>query len=62
MLDQLAFTDKTDIKVKTIDMVTTAMVLEAARKTALIDSDLELVYHELNWTRLINELRCKLIA
>ncbi len=41
-------TDKTDIKVKTIDMVTTAMVLEAARKTALIDSDLELVYHELN--------------
>ena len=41
-------TDETDIKVKTIDMVTTAMVLEAARKTALIDSDLELVYHELN--------------
>ncbi|WOY89177.1 sigma 54-interacting transcriptional regulator [Ligilactobacillus murinus] len=41
-------TEETDIKVKTIDMVTTAMVLEAARKTALIDSDLELVYHELN--------------
>ncbi|WP_056957203.1 sigma-54-dependent transcriptional regulator [Ligilactobacillus apodemi] len=40
-------TEKTDIKVKTIDMVTTAMVLEAARKTALIDSDLELVYNEL---------------
>lgn len=41
-------TEETDIKVKTIDMVTTAMVLEAARKTALIDSDLELVYHELS--------------
>lgn len=39
--------EKTGVKVKTIDMVTTAMVLEAARKTALIDSDLDLVYHEL---------------
>ena len=37
----------TDIKIKTIDMVTTAMVLEAARKTALIDSDLASVYAEL---------------
>ncbi|HIZ96026.1 MAG TPA: sigma 54-interacting transcriptional regulator [Candidatus Ligilactobacillus excrementavium] len=33
--------------VKTIDMVTTAMVLEAARKSSLIDSDLDLIYHEL---------------
>ncbi|CAM3156547.1 sigma 54-interacting transcriptional regulator [Sporolactobacillus spathodeae] len=40
-------TEKTNIHVKTIDMVTTAMVLEAARKTALIDSDLETVYREL---------------
>lgn len=39
--------EKTDIHVKTIDMVTTAMVLEAARKTALIDSSLDLVYREL---------------
>ncbi|MCO7124961.1 sigma 54-interacting transcriptional regulator [Sporolactobacillus shoreicorticis] len=40
-------TEKTHVHVKTIDMVTTAMVLEAARKTALIDSDLETVYREL---------------
>ncbi|MCL1630717.1 sigma 54-interacting transcriptional regulator [Sporolactobacillus sp. CPB3-1] len=40
-------TEKTNIHVRTIDMVTTAMVLEAARKTALIDSDLETVYREL---------------
>jgi Transcriptional antiterminator len=40
-------TEKTSVHVKTIDMVTTAMVLEAARKTALIDSDLETVYQEL---------------
>ncbi|WP_028975935.1 sigma 54-interacting transcriptional regulator [Sporolactobacillus terrae] len=39
--------EKTTIHVRTIDMVTTAMVLEAARKTALIDSDLETVYREL---------------
>ncbi|KRN06554.1 transcriptional regulator [Liquorilactobacillus sucicola DSM 21376 = JCM 15457] len=38
---------KTNTHVKTIDMVTTAMVLEAARKTALIDSSLEIVYREL---------------
>ena len=37
-------TNETDIPVKTIDMVTTAMVLEAARKTSLIDSDLKTVY------------------
>lgn len=40
-------TNETDIPVKTIDMVTTAMVLEAARKTSLIDSDLKTVYAEL---------------
>ncbi|WP_057743083.1 sigma-54-dependent transcriptional regulator [Liquorilactobacillus capillatus] len=39
--------EKTNVHVKTIDMVTTAMVLEAARKTALIDSGLEVVYREL---------------
>ncbi|GKS81763.1 transcription antiterminator BglG [Ligilactobacillus pabuli] len=46
------FTNKlvemTGVEVKTIDMVTTAMVLEAARKSALIDSDLEMVYQELS--------------
>lgn len=40
-------TEMTNIQVKTIDMVTTAMVLEAARKTSLIDSDLQTVSHEL---------------
>lgn len=40
-------TNETGIEVKTIDMVTTAMVLEAARKTALIESDLNTVYSEL---------------
>lgn len=40
-------TETTNIRVKTVDMVTTAMVLEAARKTALIDCDLKTVYQEL---------------
>ncbi|KRM00337.1 sigma-54-dependent transcriptional regulator [Liquorilactobacillus satsumensis] len=40
-------TEKTGVKVKTIDMVTTAMVLEAARKTTLIDSNLATVYRDL---------------
>lgn len=40
-------TEKTQVEVRTIDMVTTAMILEAARKTALIDSDLTTVYREL---------------
>ncbi|MFT8425569.1 MAG: sigma 54-interacting transcriptional regulator [Liquorilactobacillus sp.] len=40
-------TEKTQVEVRTIDMVTTAMILEAARKTALIDSDLLTVYREL---------------
>ena len=39
-------TQHTGIKVKTVDMVTTALVLETVRKTALIDSDLENVYRE----------------
>ena len=38
----------TGISVKTIDMVTTAMVLEAARRSSLIDSDLEMIYRELS--------------
>ncbi|WP_333589873.1 sigma-54-dependent transcriptional regulator [Ligilactobacillus acidipiscis] len=38
----------TGAAVKTIDMVTTAMVLEAVRKSSLIDSDLDLIYNELN--------------
>lgn len=36
--------EHTGIKVKSVDMVTTALVLETARKTSLIDSDLENVY------------------
>lgn len=39
-------TQHTGIKVKTIDMVTTALVLETVRKTTLIDSDLDTVYRE----------------
>lgn len=39
--------EMTGAMVKTIDMVTTAMVLEAARKSSLIDSDLDLIYNEL---------------
>ena len=41
-------TQHTGVKVKTIDMVTTAMVLETVRKTSLIDSDLETVYREVS--------------
>ena len=41
-------TEMTGIEVRTIDMVTTAMVLEAARKTSMIDSNLDLVYQELS--------------
>ncbi len=40
-------TDETHIPVKTIDMVTTAMVLEAARKASFIDTDLAAIYSEL---------------
>ncbi|MCP0887392.1 sigma 54-interacting transcriptional regulator [Ligilactobacillus sp. WILCCON 0076] len=40
-------TASTGIQVKSLDMVTTAMVLEAARKTSLIDSDLTTIYKEL---------------
>lgn len=38
---------ETGIQVKTIDMVTTAIVLEAVRKTELIDNDINTIYHEL---------------
>ncbi|AVK61874.1 transcription antiterminator BglG [Lactobacillus sp. CBA3605] len=37
----------TDIEIRTIDMVTTPVVLEAVRKASLIDSNLETIYHEL---------------
>ncbi|GBG93707.1 transcriptional regulator [Ligilactobacillus salitolerans] len=40
--------EMTGIPVKTIDMVTTAMVLEAARKSSLIDSSLDMVYREVS--------------
>lgn len=38
---------ETQIEVRTIEMVTTAMVLEAARKTALLDVELNVIYDEL---------------
>ncbi|NKZ27044.1 sigma-54-dependent transcriptional regulator [Vagococcus lutrae] len=37
-------TRRTDIEVRTVDMVTTALVLEVARKTELLDTDLEELY------------------
>lgn len=40
-------TTETGIEVRTINMVTTAMVLEAARKTALVGADLDTIYGEL---------------
>ena len=40
-------TEETHIPVKTIDMVTTAMVLEAARKASFIETDLAAIYSEL---------------
>ena len=40
--------EHTGIKVKSVDMVTTALVLETARKTSLIDSVLENVYREIS--------------
>ncbi len=43
--------EKTAIQVKTIDMVTTAVVLEAARKTSLIDTDLTELHHSLKHFR-----------
>ncbi|BDZ30008.1 sigma 54-interacting transcriptional regulator [Lactiplantibacillus sp. WILCCON 0030] len=38
---------ETGIAIRTIDMVTTPVVLEAVRKSGLIDSDLETIYREL---------------
>ena len=40
-------TEETQIQVKVIDMVTTAMVLEATRKASFIDSNLDEIYAEL---------------
>lgn len=39
--------EKTDIKVKTLDMVTTSLVLEAIRKASILDMDLESIYTSL---------------
>ncbi|MGY3779375.1 sigma 54-interacting transcriptional regulator [Isobaculum melis] len=38
---------RTGIQVRTIDMVTTALVLEVARKTELLDTDLDKLFHSL---------------
>lgn len=37
----------TGVQVRTIDMVTTALVLEAVRKASMVDTDLELLYDSL---------------
>lgn len=42
-------TEKTGIKVKTIDMVTTSIVLEAIRKANIFDMDLESIYASLKY-------------
>lgn len=39
--------EKTDINVKTLDMVTTSLVLEAIRKANILDMDLESIYNSL---------------
>jgi transcriptional regulatory protein LevR len=39
--------EKTDIKVKTLDMVTTSLVLEAIRKATILDMSLESIYSSL---------------
>lgn len=38
---------RTGIPVRTVDMVTTALVLEAVRKTELLDTDLDYLFHSL---------------
>lgn len=43
--------EKTDIKVKTIDMVTTPLVLEAVRKANILDMDLDALYNSLKQFR-----------
>ncbi|MCD2348021.1 sigma 54-interacting transcriptional regulator [Clostridium guangxiense] len=43
--------EKTDIKVKTIDMVTTPLVLEAVRKANILDMDLDGLYNSLKQFR-----------
>lgn len=39
--------EKTGISVHTMDMVTTALVIEAVRKASMVDSDLDALYHSL---------------
>lgn len=38
---------RTGVLVRTVDMVTTALVLEVARKTELLDTDLDVLFHSL---------------
>lgn len=38
---------RTGIAVRTVDMVTTALILEAVRKTELLDTDLDFLFHSL---------------
>ena len=40
-------TDKTNIKVRTIDMVSTPLVIEAVRKSTVFDMDLDSIYNSL---------------
>lgn len=40
-------TEKTNIKVKTVDMVSTPLLLEAVRKTTIMDMDLDYLYNSL---------------
>ncbi|MBW9145514.1 sigma 54-interacting transcriptional regulator [Clostridium sp. CM027] len=43
--------EKTDIKVKTLDMVTTSLVLEAIRKATILDMNLNALYNSLKQFR-----------
>ena len=56
-------TEKTNIKVRTIDMVSTPLVLEAVRKANIFDMDLDSIYNSLKdfrgYSRYIDEYNSK---
>jgi transcriptional regulatory protein LevR/transcriptional regulator with AAA-type ATPase domain len=59
----VVITEKTNIKVKTIDMVSTPLVLEAVRKANIFDMNLDSIYHSLKdfrgYSRYIEEYNNK---
>ena len=53
-------TEKTGIKVRTLDMVSTSLVLEAIRKASILDMDLESIYISLKGFRGYNTLEAQI--